>query len=314
MTSAAGPRVLVIAGPTATGKSALALRAAEALNGVIVNADSIQCYRDLPILTARPTPQDEATAPHRLTGFLGPEDKLSAAQWAAQAAAEIAAIAGAGRLPMVVGGTGFYLKALMEGLSDIPAVPDEIRTETQTLIGDIGAPELHRRLAVRDPATAAKLKPGDSQRIARAWEVLEATDTPISVWQSQPGTPALAADYQTVLVQPDRDTLYAACDRRFLAMLQAGALDEVKALLASGVSPTAPVFRALGAAELAQTARGELALAQATTLAQAATRQYAKRQSTWFRHQFHANSTIETKFLESLWDEFFPEIRRLLLT
>jgi tRNA dimethylallyltransferase len=314
MTSGRGPRVVVIAGPTATGKSALALDLADALNVVIVNADSIQCYRDLAILTARPTAADTARAEHRLYGFLAPEARLSAAAWASRAAAEIATIAASGRLPIVVGGTGLYLKALMEGLADIPPVPDDVRAETQALLAEIGPAALHARLAARDSVTAAKLKPTDPQRIARAWEVLAATDTPLSSWQAQPSVPALAADYTTVLVMPTRDALYAACDARFLAMLAAGAMDEVKALLASGVGAEAAVFRALGAADLAQVARGTLPMSDATRRAQAATRQYAKRQATWFRHQFHAKLTIETQYSESLFHRFFPEIRHLLLT
>jgi tRNA dimethylallyltransferase len=181
-------------------------------------------------------------------------------------------------------------------------------------MAEIGAPEMHKRLTARDPATAAKLKPGDRQRIARAWEVLQATGTPLSAWQSRPGAPALAADYRTAVIQPDRDTLYAACDTRFRAMIQAGAVDQVAALLAAGVSPDVPLMRALGASELARVARGDLPLGQAVTLAQAATRHYAKRQATWFLHQFRAGLSIDTKYLESLWEKFFPEIRRLLLT
>ena len=305
------PRVLVVAGPTASGKSALALLLAQELRGVIINADSIQCYRDLPTLTARPTLTDEARAPHRLYGFLEPSAMLSATAWAAQAAAQIRDVSEAGQTPIVVGGTGFYLKALMDGLSDIPAVPAEVRDAAQALLAEKGASAVHALLAERDPVSAARIKPTDTQRITRAWEVLEATATPLSTWQAQPTVPALNATYMCVLVQPARDDLYAACDRRFEQMLEAGALAEVREL---GLPTTSPVMRALGAVELADHLAGKTDLATAKTLAQAATRHYAKRQTTWFRHQFRKDFMIETKFSESLFREIFPEIRRLLLT
>lgn len=308
------PRVVVVAGPTASGKSALALCLAEALNGVIINADSIQCYRDLPTLTARPSSVDEQRAAHKLYGTLGPTDMLSATAWAAQAGEEIVRASAQGHQPIVAGGTGFYLKALMEGLADIPPVPAEVRLATQELLAAIGPQALHEKLKVRDPATAARLKPTDKQRIARAWEVFEATETPLSTWQAQPTTPPLEASFIALLVQPPRAALYEACDSRFLTMLDKGALDEVRALLAAGVPDAAPVMRALGARELAVHLAGALSLAEATEQAQAATRQYAKRQTTWFRHQFRADYEINTKFSESLFQHFFPEIRRLLLT
>ncbi|MBL8643450.1 MAG: tRNA (adenosine(37)-N6)-dimethylallyltransferase MiaA [Rhodospirillaceae bacterium] len=313
MTSGA-PNVVVVAGPTASGKSALAICLAEALNGVVINADGIQCYRDLPILTARPSDSDERRVPHRLYGFLEPTAILSATDWAGRAATEIKTVIAAGQRPILVGGNGFYLKALMEGLSDIPPVPDDVRAETRRLLEEIGAPALHARLAERDPVTAARLKPGDTQRIGRAWEVLEATGTSISAWQAQPAKPPLAANYVSLLVQPEREALYQSCDARFLMMLEAGALIEVVALGKTGVPVDAPVMRALGATELAAVAAGKLELAAAVSLAQAATRQYAKRQTTWFRNQFRADYRIETKFLESLFQNIFPEIRHLVLT
>jgi tRNA dimethylallyltransferase len=305
------PRVLVVAGPTASGKSALAIQLAEELKGVVINADSIQCYRDLPILTARPTLADESRAPHRLYGFLEPTAMLSATSWATQAASAIHDACEAGQQPIVVGGTGFYLKALMEGLSDIPAVPVEVREAAQKLIAEKGAAAVHALLAERDPASAARIKPADTQRITRAWEVLEATATPLSVWQAQPTVPGLEATYKCVLVEPSRDDLYASCDRRFEQMLAAGALEEVRGL---GLPATTPVMRALGAAELADHLAAKTDLATAKKLAQAATRHYAKRQTTWFRHQFRKDFMINTQFSESLFREIFPEIRRLLLT
>lgn len=308
------PHVIVVAGPTATGKSALGICLAEALNGVVINADSIQCYRDLPILTARPSTSDEARVPHRLYGFLNPTDMLSATAWADLAAREIKRVISAGQQPILVGGNGFYFKALMEGLSDIPPIPDDIRDNTRRLVEEIGAVALHGKLAARDPLTAARLKSGDTQRIARAWEVLEATGTSITTWQAQPGNPPITAIYASILVQPSREELYEACDSRFESMLKAGAMDQVRALLAQGVDETAPVMRALGALDLAQVLTGGLELSTGISQAQAATRQYAKRQTTWFRNQFDAGYRVDTKFIESLFEKIFPEIRHLLLT
>jgi tRNA dimethylallyltransferase len=305
------PRVLVVAGPTASGKSALALCLAEELNGVILNADSIQCYRDLPTLTARPAASDQSRAPHRLYGFLEPTVLLSATAWATQVANAIRDACAAGQQPIVVGGTGFYLKALMEGLADIPAVPPEVRQAAQSLIAEKGTSAVHALLNARDPVSAARIKPADTQRITRAWEVLEATGMPLSTWQAQPTVPGFAADYKCILVQPSRDDLYTACDQRFEQMLTAGALAEVGDL---GLPTTAPVMRALGASELADHLAGKTDLATAKQLAQAATRHYAKRQTTWFRHQFRKDFVISTQFSESLFREIFPEIRRLLLT
>lgn len=306
---AAEARVLVVAGPTAAGKSALALAIAEEFKGVVINADSQQRFADLRILTARPSPADEARAPHRLFGDLGPGESGSAAEWAAKAAGEIRAAVASGQLPILVGGTGLYFRALMEGLSDMPAVPQAVRDAARVLRDDIGHAQFHARLAARDPATAARLNPGDSQRVLRAWEVIEATGRPLSAWQETPGTPPLAADYFSILVMPPRAALYAACDARFRAMIAGGGLGEVQALLARGMSLESGAGKALGVASLAAHARGEVDLARATVLAQTATRQYAKRQMTWFRNQFHANFTISEKYSATLLPEIFSKVR-----
>ncbi|MDX2222131.1 MAG: tRNA (adenosine(37)-N6)-dimethylallyltransferase MiaA [Rhodospirillaceae bacterium] len=308
------PRAVIVAGPTATGKSALGLAIAERFNGVVVNADSIQCYRDLSILTARPTPAEEARAPHRLFGFLDPAEILSAAAWAERAAVEIRVAHDAGQLPILVGGTGLYLLALTEGLADIPPIPDDIRTETRTLMAGIGVSYLHRMLAERDPETAARLSAHDSQRVARAWEVLEATGQSISWWQAQPKRAPVDATYCSIVLLPPRDVLYAACDARFTAMMGAGALDQMRDLLARGVTDAAPLMRALGARELAAHLLGASSLAAAVAAAQAATRHYAKRQNTWFKHQFHAQMTIQEQFSERLLQEIFNKIGLFVLT
>ena len=308
------PKVIVIAGPTASGKSALALAAAAALDGVLINADSQQCYGVLPILTACPTAADVARVPHRLFGELGPLDKDSAPTWAARAAAAIADTVTRGRVPIVVGGSGLYLQALMTGIPVMPAVAPEIRDAARALLEEIGHSAFHERLAERDPIGAARLKPGDTQRLLRAWEVVEASGRPLSAWQEDAPQTFLKADYHTVLLMPPRKDLVAACETRLGAMIAAGAVDEVRGLLDQNIPPTAPIMRVLGARPLARYLVGEIDLATAATLAKTATRQYAKRQATWFKHQFLADQTIFTKYSVSLCDEIFAKIRRFLLT
>ena len=311
---AAEPRVIVVAGPTAAGKSALALAIAEEFGGVLINADSQQRFADLRILTARPSAAEEARVPHKLFGDLEAHESGSAAEWAAKAAAEIHAAAAANKLPILVGGTGLYFRALLEGLSDMPAVPAAVRAAAKALRDEIGPEAFHARLAARDPEIAARLAPGDTQRTLRAWEVVEATGTPLSVWQKSPGTPLLAARALRILMLPPRDDLYAACDARFLAMLEAGALAEVQAMFSRGVDLSRGAGKALGVSDLAAVLSGDRALREAVTLAQTATRQYAKRQMTWFRNQFHAQLTVNEQFSERILQGIFNKIDRFLLT
>jgi tRNA dimethylallyltransferase len=304
-------KLIVIAGPTASGKSALALDLAEGFGGLIVNADSQQSYRDLPILTARPTPADEARAPHALFGVLPPTARDTAAAWAARAAAAITA---SERLPIVVGGTGLYLHTLLVGLPAMPAIPAAVRAGAAALLREIGHAAFHARLAARDPATAARLKVGDTQRLIRAWEVGEATGRPLSAWQADPPAPVLQADVYAIRLMPDRELLRQAVDDRFDQMMAAGALEEVRALCATGLPLSAPIFRVLGAKPLAEHLFADLSMEAAVAQAKAATRQYAKRQTTWFRHQFRADVTLETKYSESQQEHIFPKIRGFLLT
>ena len=292
----ARPRVVVIAGPTASGKSDLALALADQFDGVVINADSQQRYRDFPILTAQPSAAERARAPHRLFGNLDAKVVSTAADWAAKAAAEILEAHAAQRLPIVVGGTGLYLKVLMQGVADIPPIPEDIRAATRTLLADMGNTAFHRLLAERDPESAARIPAGNTQRLARAWEVLEATGTPLSIWHNAPTQPALAADYLPILLLPAREDLVAACAARFAAMMTAGAMAEVAAAIQKGIAHDAPAMNALGARELADHIEGRLNLETAIRWAETATRQYAKRQSTWFRHQFHSELTIETRY------------------
>ena len=280
------PKAILIAGPTASGKSALALALAERIGGAIVNADSMQVYRDLRVLTARPTREDEARVPHFLYGHVDAAESYSVGRWLADAAGALAAAQSAGRLPIFVGGTGLYFKALTKGLSAIPPVPREVRERVRGEAEGIAAPDLHARLARDDPGTAAALRPSDRQRIIRALEVLAATGRPLSQWQQQPGVPLIAAaDTVSVFLAVDRTELHRRIDARFDAMLRAGALDEVRALAARRLDPRLPAMRAHGVPWLMRHLAGEISLEQAVAGGKADTRRYAKRQETWFRHQ-----------------------------
>ncbi len=307
-------KVVIVAGPTASGKSGLALKIAATVDGVVINADSMQVYDGLRILTARPSEADERRVPHRLYGILPPSDLCSAGRWCGLAAAACQAAWNEGRLPIVVGGTGLYLRALMQGLSPIPEVPEAIRLEARSHFAALGNAAFHAALARRDPKMAARLHPANSQRLMRAWEVLAATGRSLADWQDEPPVAPLAAQFLTFVLLPPRELLYAQCDRRFAAMIGQGALAEVHSLLSRSLDPALPVLRALGVAELAAHLQGALSLEAAVTAAQQATRRYAKRQMTWFRHQLHADHPVDTQLSESLEDRILSIIRQFLLT
>lgn len=277
------PSALIIAGPTASGKSALALDLAERLGGTIINADSMQVYRELRILTARPTRDEEARVPHRLYGVRAAALPGSAAWWRDAALTAMAGVVAAGRLPMLTGGTGLYFAALTGGLAHIPAVTAEARAEARTLLSELGAPALHRRLAAADPVTAATLNPNDSQRVARAWEVWRSTGTGLAAWQAQRGQ-TLPYRCTAILLDPPREHLRAAIAARLQSMLAKGALDEVRTLLDLRLDPALPAMRAHGVPALAAHLRGEISLAEATRRTELLSGQYTKRQATWFRH------------------------------
>jgi tRNA dimethylallyltransferase len=308
-----GPPAIVIAGPTASGKSALALALAEALRGTIVNADSQQIYRDLPILSARPDSAAEARAPHRLYGWLDAAERGSAARWRSLALAAMAEARGEGRLPILVGGTGLYLRALIEGLAPIPAIPAAVREEAREIYRRSGQEGLRAALAALDPAGAAGLAPADVPRLLRAWEVVRATGSPIAEWRQRPSRGA-PWRFATILLMPPRPALYAACDARFAAMVEAGALAEAAALAARALDPTLPAMKALGVPQLLRHLRGELSLAEAILLGQRATRNYAKRQTTWFRHQLAADLVLCEQFSERLLHRSRQFIDGFLLT
>jgi tRNA dimethylallyltransferase len=279
-------QALCIMGPTASGKSALALALAERLDAEIVNADSMQVYRDLRVLTARPTPAEEARAPHHLYGFVDAAVRFSVGAWLSAARLALAGIAARGRLAIVVGGTGLYFKALTEGLATTPPIPPELRGELEARLLRDGAPSLHGELSVRDPKVAAALSPNDAPRILRALEVFEATGESISVWRDRNDPPVLAPGaWAGIALHPPRALLYARIDARFAAMLEAGALDEVTRLQARGLDPLLPCMKAHGAPALMAHLRGDMGLPGATKLAAQDTRNYAKRQFTWMRGQ-----------------------------
>lgn len=282
-------RVIILAGPTASGKSALALRLAQAHNGVIINADSMQVYAGLPILTACPTAEDMAQAPHRLYGYLDPATPCSAGQWVASARIAVYETWQEGKLPIIVGGTGMYIRTLLEGISPIPDVSPDVRTRIRAL--PVG--EAYARLQTVDAAMADKLNAGDTQRVQRALEVYEQTGKSLLHWQALPPEPPLLdADFATYRLSLPRDLLYTRCDARLTQMVEHGALDELRALLARNLPDDLPALRAVGVPELTRHLRGEWTLEQAVEKAQQATRNYAKRQLTWLRHQLPAATDI----------------------
>jgi tRNA dimethylallyltransferase len=305
--------VVVVAGPTASGKSTLALALALALDGTIINADSIQTYRDLRILSARPGRAEEDAAPHRLYGFRDAAEKGSVASWRGSALAEIAAATGSGRLPIVVGGSGLYLQALQHGLAAIPAIPSSVGEEAVALHRAEGGAAFRARLAALDPDAAARLPAGDTQRLIRAFAVVRATGIPLALWQRR-GAERAPYRFATILLSPPRAALYAACDARLAAMVEVGAIEEAAALAGRGLDPMLPAMKALGLRELLRHLAGALDLAAALAAAQAATRRYAKRQMTWFRHHGAAELVLDEKFSESFISRSRHFIRDTLLT
>lgn len=279
-------KAVLIAGPTASGKSALALELAHATGGVVINADSMQVYRDLRIITARPTEDEEARAPHRLYGHVDAAVNFSAGAWVADAAQALEQARIEGRLPIFIGGTGLYFRALTAGLSVVPPIPAEVREDVRARLERNGVEALHAELAVRDPLAAERLKLRDRTRIARALEVIEATGRSLLDWHREGQPPLLPKDsFRAVFLAPERNELYARIDARFDAMLGAGALGEVERLAARHLDPLLPAMKAHGVPSLIRHLRGELSLGEAAAIGRADTRHYAKRQFTWFRHQ-----------------------------
>jgi tRNA dimethylallyltransferase len=277
---------ILIAGPTASGKSALALRLAEKLGGTIVNADSMQVYRDLRIITARSSPAEEVRVPHRLYGHVDAAENYSVGRWCRDVAEALKEIAAQGRVPILVGGTGLYFKALLSGLAAVPPVPAEIRVQVRARLASEGAAALHAELMQRDSVTAQRLMVNDRSRITRALEVVLATGRPLTDWHRD-GMPALVEPKRAakIFLTCQRKELVARIETRFTAMLKAGALDEVRALERRKLDPLLPAMKAHGVPWLIRHLKGEISLDEAAAGAVMDTRRYAKRQLTWFRNQ-----------------------------
>jgi len=279
------PLITLIAGPTASGKSRLALETAERTGAVIINADSQQLYADLHILSARPSVEDEARADHRLYGLADAADAWSVGRWTREVLPLLEALAAEGRPALIVGGTGLYFSALTKGLADIPDIPAAAREEAMALYDTEGEAAFRLRLTTFDPPAAAAIATGDRQRLTRAWAVARSTDRSLSDWQASTQPLLAPGTYQKLVIEPARDGLYASCDRRVLTMVEDGALDEVGRLVARDLPPALPAMKAVGVREFGAHLAGELSLEAAIDAARQSTRNYAKRQLTWFRNQ-----------------------------
>jgi tRNA dimethylallyltransferase len=300
------PPLALIAGPTASGKSALALQLAQPSGGAIVNADSAQVYRDIPVLSAAPTAEERARAGHRLYGMLDAADPCSAADWAEMAKAEIANVHRQGGMPVLAGGTGLYIRTLLDGIAPVPPIDPRVRKQVRAA----SVEENRAKLEELDPEAAARLRPGDTGRISRALEVFLSTGRALAEWQKQrAGGIGGDVELRPLILLPPRDWLYARCDERFARMFDGGAIEEVEALLARGLDPSVPIMRAIGVAQVAAFLRGELTREEAIAAGQQATRRYAKRQYTWFAHQPPADWP---RFTEPLEREALPRALELL--
>lgn len=304
------PRALLIAGPTASGKSAFAIAAARANDGVVINADSMQVYRELRVLTARPSEADEACVPHRMFGHVSAREHYSVARWLDEVTAEIAAAEERGQLPVIVGGTGLYFKALLEGLSPVPPIPDEVRADWRAAGDTWKAEDLHAELVRRDPLTAAQLRPSDRQRTVRALEVITATGKPLAEWQAIEGKAVLdAGDVAKIVISRPREELYERCEYRFRQMIDEGAINEVRFVGDMQLDPSLPASRALGLAPLLAHVAGEIALDEAIKTSVQDTRRYIKRQQTWLRRYMIAWNEYFTQQTESNIAYGFPNIQ-----
>lgn len=300
-------RIWLIAGSTASGKSALAMRLAREIGGEIVCADALQLYADLRILSARPSAQDEADVPHHLFGIADAADGWSVGRWARAAVPVIEGIVARGCAAVVVGGTGLYFRALTKGLADIPPAPQA----AARALAAIGEPALRARLSAVDPAAEARIFPGDLQRLTRALAVAETTGRALSDWQADTRPLLAPGSWVGVVLEPPRPELYARCDARMRGMIAAGALEEARALLARGLSPALPAMKAVGLRELGAHLSGEIGLAEAEGRAAQATRNYAKRQMTWFRNQTPDWPRLTAADAEGQWRQFIARFGAL---
>jgi tRNA dimethylallyltransferase len=316
--SVAEASIVIIAGPTGSGKSALAMAVAEHFGGTIINADSQQVYRDLAVLTARPGAAEMARVPHRLYGVIDATESCSVGRWLRLALDEIAVAQGVGSLPILVGGTGLYLEALLNGLAELPPIPEAARKEAHALHAKLGGVAFRDALAELDPEAASRVGSADTQRLTRAYEVVRATGIPLSAWQRRQSTSPIRRAAAIVLLPP-RAALYEACDARVVQMMASGAEAEVGALLKRKLAPTMPAMKAVGVRELGARLEGRMSCESAIAAMQQATRNYAKRQYTWFRRRLLETPALRRKvineqFSESLMPEIFSFIRQFLLT
>lgn len=298
-------RYVMICGPTAAGKSGAALALAERWGGTVINADSMQLYRDLRVVTARPDAADEALVPHRLYGVVDGGERASVAAWLEMLAREVETARRAGSLPIVVGGTGMYLQAALQGIAPIPDVPKEIHRACLDELAVLGGAAFRAALAARDPETASRLFDGDSQRLVRAMGVVRATGRPISAWQSDPHEGALDGVPLCLAVMPPREDTYRRIDQRFVTMMEEGAVEEVVMLAARGLDPSLPVMKAIGVREIMAMQGGEISRERAVELASRDSRRYAKRQMTWIRNNYTSQMTISEKFSKRIEEEIF---------
>ena len=300
--------IVCIAGPTASGKSALALKLADRIEGEIVNADSMQVYTDLPCLTAIPSAEDRKVIPHHNYAVLDGSERCSVARWLGLTLKTVADIRARGKVPVLVGGTGLYIRAALEGITPLPDVPLHIRAEAIALHRNMGGRAFREKLGLHDPELADRLNDGDTQRLVRGMEVFMATGRPLSELQEAPPEGALPGHAITVLVMPDRRELYDRIDDRLPQMLENGAIAEAERIAARNLDPSLPVMKAVGLPPLLDFTRGLLTLEAATELACRDTRRYAKRQMTWFRRQFSAMLCEENTFGEQYSESFFDKI------
>ncbi|MEE2996438.1 MAG: tRNA (adenosine(37)-N6)-dimethylallyltransferase MiaA [Pseudomonadota bacterium] len=307
--------VIIVCGPTASGKSGFAVRLAQRIGGEIVNADSMQVYRDLKIITARPLLKDQGNIPHHLYGVLGLADRSSAGTWRQKAIEVIETCHGAGSVPIVVGGTGFYIRTLMRGLDRMPSVPVEYRDSLNQRLLFEGAHTLHKELSAVDPELAKRLNPADGQRIVRGLEIFNFTGKRLSDWQvGETETVSPSLRFLLILISPEREALYEAIHRRFDRMIEAGAIEEVEKMLAAGPRGDYPPLRAVGVPAVRALLEGNINMDSMIDLGRRDTRRYAKRQRTWFGNQIIPDILIKTKEMESSIDKNFPDISKFLLT
>jgi tRNA dimethylallyltransferase len=303
------PPYIMIAGPTASGKSQLAINLARRFDGAVINADSMQLYAGLKILTARPQMQDMQDIPHHLFGVCDAAHRASVAEWLALAANAIADVRSAGKLPIIVGGSGMYLQAGLRGIAPVPDVPADLHRFCIDLYRELGGAKFREVLVGHDPEIAARLVDGDSQRLIRAMGVAMATGRPLSWWQQQPHKGALLGSVVTIALMPTRTTLYDRINERFEHMLMHGAVDEVARLMGRQLDPGLPLMKALGVAPIAAFLRGDITKDDAALIAKRDTRHYAKRQITWIRNNFNARIKIKKQYSESLYEKIFSLIR-----